>query len=85
MKMNKWQLSNKVNSLDLANSKLYYPEIKKSENRYKTEFWAKMPNLYKWDFDQTSKYVRKIISNEERLIHQRLQNKFQVKHVFKYI
>ena len=38
MKMNKWKHSNKVNSLDLANSKLYYPAIKKSENRYKTEF-----------------------------------------------
>ena len=51
MKMNKWQLSNKVNSLDLVNSKLYYSPINTSENRYKTKFWAKMPNLYKSDFD----------------------------------
>ena len=52
MKMNKRQLSCKVNSLNYyAKSTLNYPAIKESENRYKTEFWAKMPNLYKWDFD----------------------------------
>lgn len=33
MKTNKRQILNKVNSLDLANSKLYHPAIKKSENR----------------------------------------------------